>query len=188
VGDCASPQAGELGDFVGAQMAAANLDVPSVTVTKVGSGTVTASAAKINCGGTCTGQVNAGTQITLTANTPGDAEFGGFSGDCVSASPTCTFTVNTPTNVTATFIQVYGLSIGRGGNGTVTGTPDGAFGTFINCGSSCSAKFPVGSAVTLTATPPAGHVFVNWTGACSGTSNTCTVTITKDTTAQANFK
>ena len=169
-------------------MAAANLEIPAVTVTKVGSGTVTASNAKINCGGSCTAEVAAGTQVTLTANTPSDAEFGGFSGDCVSATSTCAFTVNTPANVTATFTQVFGLSVGRGGNGTISGTPNGAFGTFISCGSSCSAKFPVGTAVTLTATPLAGHVFVNWTGACSGTAPTCTVTINNNTTAQANFK
>ncbi len=187
-GDCGTPQANELGDFIGAQMAAANLEIPSVTVTKVGSGTVTAPTAKINCGGTCTGQVAAGTQVTLTANTPSDAEFGGFAGDCVSATSPCTFTVNKAANVTATFTQVFGLSVGRGGNGTIAGTPNGAFGTFISCGSSCSAKFPVGTAVTLTATPLAGHVFVNWSGACSGTAVTCTVTITKDTQAQANFK
>ncbi len=188
LGDCASPQPGELGDFIGAQMAAANLEIPSVTVTKIGNGTVTAPVAKINCGGTCTGQVVAGTQVTLTANTPSDAEFGGFAGDCVSATSPCTFTVNAAANVTATFTQVFNLSIGRGGNGSIAGTPNGAFGTFINCGSSCSAKFPVGTAVTLTATPLAGQVFVNWTGACSGTTPTCTLTITKDTTAQANFK
>ena len=187
-GDCASPQPGELGDFIGAQMAAANLEIPAVTVIKVGSGTVTASNAKINCGGTCTAEVVAGTQVTLTANTPSDAEFGGFSGDCVSVTSTCAFTVNKATNVTATFIPVFGLSVGRGGNGTISGTPNGAFGTFISCGSSCSAKFPVGTAVTLTAAPLAGHVFVNWTGACSGTAPTCTVTINNDTTAQANFK
>jgi uncharacterized repeat protein (TIGR02543 family) len=187
-GDCASPQPGELGDFIGAQMAAVNLEIPSVTVTKIGSGTVTSPAAKINCGGVCTGQVAAGTQVTLTSNTPGDAEFGGWTGDCVSASSTCTFTVNKAANVTATFTQVFNLSVGRGGNGSIAGTPNGAFSTFINCGSSCSAKFPIGTAVTLTATPLAGHVFVNWTGACSGTAPTCTVNITKDTTAQANFK
>jgi hypothetical protein len=188
VGDCASPQPGELGDFIGAQMAAANLEVPSVTVAKIGSGTVTSQAARINCGASCTGQVVAGTQVTLTASTPSNAEFGGWTGDCVSDDPSCTFTVNKAANVTATFTPVFNLSVGRGGNGTIAGSPNGAFGTFINCGSSCSAKFPEDTAVTLTATPLAGHAFVNWTGACSGTASTCTVIITKDTTAQANFK
>lgn len=188
VGDCSTPQLGELGDFIGAQMAAANIEIPSVTVTKVGSGTVTGANGKINCGATCTTQVVAGTPVTLIANTPGSEVFSGWSGACTNADPTCSLTVNTALNVTATFTPVFTLSIGRGGNGSVSGTPNGAFGTSINCGSSCSAKFPLGTSVTLTATPPAGHVFVNWTNACSGTSPTCTLTITKDTTAQANFK
>jgi uncharacterized repeat protein (TIGR02543 family) len=188
VAECATPQPSELGDFIGAQMAAANLAVPSVTVTRLGSGTVTSSTGKINCGGVCTTAVPAGASITLTAHPPSNALFGGFSGDCQSAATDCTFTVNNAANVTATFTQVYGLSVSRGGNGTITGTPDGAFGTTINCGSSCSAKYPVGTAVTLMAAPLAGHVFVNWGGACNGTTPVCTVSITKDTTAQANFK
>ena len=186
--ECASPAPNELGNLVGAQMAAANVAIPSVTVVKAGSGTVTSADGKINCGGVCTTQIAAGTSETLTAHPPSDAIFGGFSGDCQSATTTCTFTVNNVANVTATFIQIYGLSVSRGGNGTITGTPAGALGTSINCGSSCSAKFPAGTVVTLTATPLAGHVFVNWTGACSGTSPVCDVTIAKDTTAQANFK
>jgi hypothetical protein len=185
-GDCAAPQPGELGDMIGAQMAAANLEVPAVTVTKVGSGTVTGG--KINCGNVCTTQVVAGTPLTLTANTPGSAVFGGWTGDCASADPTCSLVVTRSMNVTATFTPVFTLSIGRGGNGSITGTPDGAFGTSINCGSSCSAKFPTGTTVTLTATPLAGHTFVNWTGSCSGNVSTCSLTIAKDTTAQANFK
>ena len=112
VGDCASPQPGELGDFIGAQMAAANLEIPAVTVTLVGKGTVTGANNQINCGHACTTQVAAGTAVTLTALTPGNAVFGGWSGDCTGLDPSCSFTVNRATNVTATFTQVYTLSIG----------------------------------------------------------------------------
>ena len=188
VAECASPGAGELGDLIGAQMAAANLETPSVTVNKVGSGTVTGSNVKINCGTVCEADVAAGTSVTLSAHPPSDAMFSGFTGDCVTAGTDCSFAVNKAASVTATFTPVFGLSIGRGGNGNITGTPNGAFGTSINCGGSCSAKFPVGTVVTLTATPLAGHTFVNWTGACSGASPVCTLTITQNTTAQANFK
>jgi uncharacterized repeat protein (TIGR02543 family) len=73
-------------------------------------------------------------------------------------------------------------------NGSISGTPNGEFNTSINCGSRCSARFQRGTTVSLTATPLAGHVFVNWTGACSGTVPTWDVVITKDTQAQANFK
>jgi hypothetical protein len=83
---------------------------------------------------------------------------------------------------------VYTLSIGRGGNGTVTGTPNGEFGTLINCGSSCSAKLQQGSTVTLTATPAAGLNFTGWSRSCAGTNPTCSITISSDTKVQANFK
>jgi List-Bact-rpt repeat protein len=47
--------------------------------------------------------------------------------------------------------------------------------------------------VTLTAAPPAGLNFVNWTGSGAGscslsTAPTCNVTVTTNTSVQANFK
>ncbi|MGI8744364.1 MAG: InlB B-repeat-containing protein [Bryobacteraceae bacterium] len=142
---------------------------------------------KINCGGSCTTTVAANTPVTLTAN-PGGGLFSGWRGACNGADLNCRLNGNDQLDVTATFKPVFTLSIGRGGSGTVTGDQPGAFSTQIACGSNCSAKFPQGTIVTLTATPPAGHNFVNWAGACSGTAPTCSVTISKDTQAQANFK
>lgn len=62
------------------------------------------------------------------------------------------------------------------GSGTVTSDPAG-----IACGSTCSAYFPQGGTVTLTATPAAGSTFTGWSGDCSGTG-TCEVTM--DSTRQ----
>jgi uncharacterized repeat protein (TIGR02543 family) len=185
---CSAPGVGELGDPIGAQNVAVNLETPSITVNKVGPGTVSGASGKINCGGSCTAPEAGGTVVTLTAAPPGNAVFSGWSGACSGKDLNCTVTINGALTATATFTQVFNLSIGRGGSGTVTGTPNGEFGTSINCGSSCSAKFTQGTTINLTAVPPAGHVFVNWTGACSGTLPTCNVLIQKDTTAQANFK
>jgi hypothetical protein len=187
-GLCTAPLDGELGDYIGDQNGAANVGVPSITVTKVGSGTVAGAGGKINCGGTCTTTVAAGTSVTLSANAPSNGVFVGWSDPCNSPLLNCTVTVNDAVNLTATFNTIYTLSIGRGGSGTVTGNPGGVNGTQINCGGNCSAKFTQGTTVTLTATPAAGLNFVNWTGACSGTVPTCNVTIQKDTQVQANFK
>ena len=77
---------------------------------------------------------------------------------------------------------------GRGGNGSVTGSPNGEFGTLINCGGSCSAKYQDGTTVSLTATPAPGATFTGWSGACSGLTPACSLTITQDTKVQANFK
>jgi hypothetical protein len=186
-GLCTVPLDGELGDYIGSQMAAANVGVPSITVSKVGSGTVTGANGKINCGGSCTTTVTAGTSVTLTAN-PGGGLFSGWSGDCNGADLSCTVTVNDQLNVTATFTPVFTLAIGRSGSGTVTGNPAGAFSTQINCGGSCSAKFAQGTTVTLNATPAAGLNFTGWSGACSGTALSCDLVISADTKVQANFK
>ena len=70
--------------------------------------------------------------------------------------------------------------------GTVTGSPAGND-RAVDCGGNCSAKFTDGTVVTLTATPPGGKQFVNWSGACSGTVPACAVTITRDTSVQAVF-
>jgi hypothetical protein len=185
---CSAPGAGELGPIIGAQNAAANLEIPSITVTKIGNGTVNGAGGVINCGGTCSANLPGGATESLTANPASNSVFNGWSGACTGNQAVCTFTVNGAMQTTAKFTTVFTLSIGRGGNGTVTGTPNGEFGTLINCGGNCSAKFQQGSTVTLTAIPAPGLNFVNWTGSCSGTTPTCSVTITADTKVQANFK
>jgi ASPM-SPD-2-Hydin domain-containing protein/HYDIN/CFA65/VesB family protein/List-Bact-rpt repeat protein len=66
------------------------------------------------------------------------------------------------------------------GSGTVTSNPSG-----INCGSTCTASFDSGTAVTLTAAA-SGSTFVGWSGACTGTA-TCTVTMNADRSVIADF-
>ncbi len=60
-------------------------------------------------------------------------------------------------------------------DGVVTSQPMG-----INCGgggTNCQSTFAQGTQVTLTATPTPGQVFSRWSGACTGTDDQCTVTI-----------
>jgi List-Bact-rpt repeat protein len=193
-GSCSAPLDGELGDAIGAQNAAANVNVPSLTVTRVNNGTVSGASGKINCGGTCFVNLPMGTAVTLTETPASNTVFTGWSGACTGAQSSCSTTVDDAIGVTATFTPIFTLSIGRGGSGTVTGTPTGVLSTQINCGSNCSAKFMQGTTVTLTATPASGLKFVNWTGSGSGACNlstvpTCDVTIAnQDLSVQANFK
>jgi hypothetical protein len=179
---CTTPQDGEVGEFVGAQMAAANVNVPSVTITKSGNGNVSSADRLISCGSKCAAGYNAGTPVTLTASPSSGSAFTGWSGACTGSDPTCTVTVNEALNVTAAFAPVYTLSIGRSGSGTVTSTPAG-----IDCGKTCSAKFVQSATVTLTATPAAGQRFLNWTGACTGAAPTCTLTVNQNASVQAVF-
>ena len=70
----------------------------------------------------------------------------------------------------------------RTGSGTVTSAPAG-----IYCGASCAATYVDGTVVTLTATPASGWTFAGWTGACSGSASTCTVTMDANKTVMATF-
>jgi hypothetical protein len=66
------------------------------------------------------------------------------------------------------------------GSGSVTSAPSG-----IACGSACSASYPSGTGITLTAVPASGSAFAGWS-ACAGTG-TCTITLTARTSVQATF-
>jgi len=85
--------------------------------------------------------------------------------------------------MTAANVGVPSLTVAKSGNGNVNSAD-----RFISCGSKCSASYDLNASVTLTASPASGSVFAGWGGACSGTSQTCSVLITKDTQVQANFK
>lgn len=75
----------------------------------------------------------------------------------------------------------YQLTVTATGAGTVTSTPAG-----INCPTTCSATFPQGTQVTLTAAPGSSSAFAGWSGACSGTGN-CSITIAAATAVAATF-
>ena len=186
-GTCTSPSAGELGGPVSAHNTASNVVADSITVTKSGSGaaSATVSGGGISCGGTCANFGANGSLVALTAS-PGSTIFTGWSGACSGTQLTCSLTVNGKMAVGVNFLLQYTLSVGRSNPGTVVATPNGND-RALSCGGACSAKFTDGTAVTLTAIPPDGKQFVNWSGACSGTNPVCTIAISKDTSVQAVF-
>lgn len=77
----------------------------------------------------------------------------------------------------------YLLSVGKTGNGTVTSTPAG-----ITCGTTCSALYAASTSVKLTAKAATGATFAGWSGACTGTALTCTVSMTGAKSVSAKFK
>ncbi|MBK6688938.1 MAG: hypothetical protein IPG45_31010 [Deltaproteobacteria bacterium] len=115
-----------------------------------------------------------GNEAIETCSTRGnfwDAMTCGAGSTCASGTPfTC--------------IQSQRLTVTTSANGAVISNPAG-----INCGSSCTADFPTGSMVILTATPLAGGEFTGWGGACAanGTNPTCTVTMTAAANVSADF-
>jgi uncharacterized repeat protein (TIGR02543 family) len=77
----------------------------------------------------------------------------------------------------------FDLTVTSGGSGAglVTSDPPG-----IECGATCAAPFDVNTVVELTATPAPGSVFVEWTGACTG-SGACMVAMDQDRAVTATF-
>lgn len=78
----------------------------------------------------------------------------------------------------------YALSVTKAGTGagTVSSSPAG-----IDCGPTCSADYASGTSVTLTAAPASGSTFSSWSGACSGTTATCTVSMSQAQSVTATF-
>jgi hypothetical protein len=194
---CKVASAGEIGDFISANMTAVNVQGDFINVTKsgTGGGNVDSADKRISCGSKCVSPYAAGTVMTLTAKANSGSTFAGWSGACTGTG-TCTVTVNGAGAVGAVF-NAQAPSGGGGGGGTTSsfqlkvsvsnsGTVTSNIGG-INCGTVCQATYPAGTAVTLTATPPAGKTFASWSGACTGTAPSCTVTVNGSVSAKATF-
>ena len=160
----------------------------SVNTTGTGTGTVnSAPDTGIICPTDCGETYTAGTTTTLTASPGPGSYFTGWTGDCAFAgtNSTCMVTMNAGKNVTAQFdlngATSFNLSVVKSGNGTVSSSPSG-----IDCGPTCTAGFPSGEVVSLTATPTAPAVFAGWGGACVGTGP-CSVTMSAAKTVMAAF-
>ncbi len=146
-----------------------------------GQGTVSSAPAGISCGSTCSGTFTSGTTVTLSASPADGSTFTGWSGAC-SGAGSCKVMVNANASVTANFVLEPVLSVTVAGSGSVSSSPSG-----IDCGTTCKAGFASGTQVTLTATPASGFMFMGWQGACTGSSSTCTLTISKGTSVTAIF-
>ena len=148
--------------------------VLSLSTAGSGSGSIGAVPAPM-AGGT----YNAGTAVTLTAMPDANSVFAGWSGACSGSAASCTVTMNATKSVTATFTAQYTLHLTSLGNGTIGTQP------LPNAG-----KYLAGTNVTLTAMPGSDSLFTVWSGACSGSSVTCTVLMnaTKSVTATFTLK
>ncbi len=70
-------------------------------------------------------------------------------------------------------------------SGSISSQPVG-----LSCGTGCSstsATYADGSQVLLSATPIPGATFTGWSGACSGSASTCTVTMSGNQSVTATF-
>ena len=148
-----------------------------------GGGTVSSSPSGIDCGdagSACSTPFAAGETVTLTAVPDSFSHFTGFGGaGCSGAATTCTVMLDSDTAVTATFVANPHLvvDLAGAGSGVVTSDPAG-IDCSVNGGAGCSAQFPPGTVVTLTASVGSGSYFAGISGdGCGGTATTCTVEV-----------
>ena len=85
----------------------------------------------------------------------------------------------------ATFaVNTYALALSRSGTGTgsVTSSPAG-----IACGADCTETYNHGTEVTLTAAADVSSSWTGWSGHCSGTALTCTLSMDAAKSVTAAF-
>ncbi|GEM_PF-743030 len=154
-------------------------------VTKTGSGTITSTPAGISCDTDCTEDYALNTQVTLTATVATGSTFLGWGGAC-SGTSSCQVTMSQAQNVTANFNVIPQVLLSVTKTGTGTGEIKSSD-NLVNCGTACQGGYAINSAVTLTATPATNSTFAGWSGACSGTTNSCKVGMSQAKTVTASF-
>lgn len=174
-----------------AQLAVGVIDVAvpySLTVRKSGivRGTVTGLPAGTTCGARCTVAVDFGREIVLTAQPTGSSRFVGWAGCDTVTGLTCRIAMLGARTVVANFARVAMATVtvdkAKRMEGLVTSLPEG-----IDCGPRCSGSYPVGTRITLTATPGAGAVFGGWRGCPLPSGSTCTLTAGTTRRVSARF-
>ena len=156
-----------------------------------GEGTVSSVPSGVNCGSTCEALFAESEQVTLKAVQALGSKFAGWTGCTPLANQTeCTVSMSEARTVKALFSVAarYALQVKTvgAGAGSVVG-PAG-----IDCPSACEASFEEGTVVTLEAKPESSagftSTFTGWSGACSGVTTTCKVSMTEARTVTATFE
>lgn len=158
----------------------------TLTVGVSGNGRVVSQPAGIDCGVDCREDLASGTRVVLTA-LPFDGQvLTGWGGACAGAATSCSVTMDQARSVSVLFAAAplvqRSLGVRVSGQGAVRSQPVG-----IDCGSQCDARFGDGTRVVLSVEPEAGQRFGGWSGACSGTSSSCTLDLRADRDVSASF-
>ena len=140
----------------------------TLSLTGSGKGIVTSVPGGINCGPTCLASFGSGTTVQLIAAPDPGSTFTGWTGAC-SGTGACQVDMNSVESVAAGFgLGGATLTVAETGTGIgiVTSSPNG-----INCGTTCTGGFSLGTVVQLSAVANTGSAFAGWTGPCSGTDH-----------------
>jgi hypothetical protein len=168
----------------------------TVGATGGGSGSITSTPAGIACtvtngvtSGSCSARFPEGSAVALSAESGPDTDFVGWSGACMGAAP-CTVAMTSGRTVNAALALRPLLTVGGlgSGTGTITSTPAGISCTIVRgvASGSCSARFALGSTVSLAGAPASGSDFGGWNGACDG-GGACAIVMTDARTALGTF-
>jgi len=171
----------ETGQFIAIGVTSAGLQEDMTNLVTWGSSDV--KVATINGSGLATGLYGGDTTISAIAKNQ----------DGSVATATATFTEGASGSgpILAT-LSVYKLG-NNAATGTVTASAPGTTTPLvINCGSGsgCVGNFPLGSIVTLTATPGTNSTFGGWSSTCTavqGSPNLCQVALSDNDTVGAIF-
>lgn len=156
----------------------------TATQSGTGSGMVNATDGLITCGSDCSEIYGNFLVVTLSATPEAGSIFSGWSGACSNVVGDCVVTMDADKTATAIFNLPLALTVSKtgGGAGSVTSSDGG-----INCGADCSEGYASNAQVTLTATAETGSTFAFWSGDCSGSRTTCTVTMDASKSVTAKF-
>lgn len=159
--------------------------IASLSVTPAAAGVIT--GARIACGGAasaCSRLANPDTVVTLAATPDPGASLLRWTGACNAAgsAPTCDVTMLGAKQVSAVFGYPVHVERQGSGDGTVSSTPAG-----LDCGVSCTASFPAGSTVTLSAEADSASVFTGWSGGCTGGAPVCSFPVSSPIDVVASF-
>jgi peptidoglycan/xylan/chitin deacetylase (PgdA/CDA1 family) len=162
------------------------LSRPNLTVRQTGTGSGTLTASGLSCtDNICTGTYNYNDTVHISLAADIRSTFEGWTGCDSTTDNVCTILINGDRDVTATLHLEYSLVVALegSGKGKIASLPSG-----IDCEeSSCSNTFVVGTPVQLTTWPYDGSVFAFWSGGCTGTTETCDLTMTDDTKVAAHL-
>ena len=126
-----------------------------------GDGTVISSPSRLDCGATCTASFAVGSTVTLTAEPDSASVFAGWSDGCTGGAPDCSFSVDAPTTVVATFDSVVSVEQDGAGTGFAWGRvadPHAIGGSYRwerRAGASATFAFTGGAVTLFTISGPA---------------------------------
>jgi Ca2+-binding RTX toxin-like protein len=168
--------------------------VVNVELLGAGSGRVFSDGGEVDCPARCSADLQShfefiSPSVTFTATPSQGSIFAGWGGACSGTQVSCEidqFYDETKT-ITARFerLPIFGtsgltVSVAGSGAGSVTGAG-------IACPGDCSQSYLKDAAVALTVAPASGSHFAGWSGACSGTSATCDLTMNAGKSVTATF-